>query len=710
MRALVVAVLAAVAPFAATPLSAYATGLPQNLAPPSPFPAIRSQAPTIEHIAPGVEYGDYSLLTADGPLAIHVIAIEPGHSDVHVENALAGDALASSGETISSMAARTGAIAGINGDYFAIGSTDAPTNIVVHDQQLLRTPRNRAALLIRSDGTPAIAEESFTGSLQVAGKNVELDAVNVMPPPHGGVTLLTPQFGAVEPSDQLTLVALAPQSGTPPFGTYRVTGVLDNLTAQPPGYYIAVGINAYGGAGVPNVGDLVSASGDLSPVALGTLDMAVGGGPRILQDGAWVNDPDGPSGAGYAGRIPCSGAATAPDGTLFLLEVDGRQPGISIGLRRHEFASLMRGLGATQGMAFDGGGSSELVARRLGYPDVSLQGSPSDGRERPVAEGVFVYSTAPLGPPAAVVAQPQTLRMLSGASVAFHVAAIDASDHVVTFPAPPKFSVAPAALAVIRNGEIVARHSGDGVVYVRSGTLTTTLALRVEPFPANVAILPNSPNAIAGEAVHLRVVASDARGFPIAVPTQLPWQSTSGSISRDGTFVAQQKNAIVTVAVGNRRVSTLVTVGSHETELNFAAQAHFATIPLGGAGSALLDPACDACLQLSFALGPTERAAYALAQILLPTRTIGLAFDLRDDGSGARLRVALRNGLGEQVLITATTLDRPGWRRVLVHFPPALVDARLDALYVIGSNGDATRRFGGSIVIRNLHAIIAGSE
>ena len=46
---------------------------------------------------------------------------------------LAHDALTSSGETISSMAHRSGAIAGINADYFDIGNTNRPTNVVVHD-------------------------------------------------------------------------------------------------------------------------------------------------------------------------------------------------------------------------------------------------------------------------------------------------------------------------------------------------------------------------------------------------------------------------------------------------------------------------------------------------------------------------------------------------------------------------------------------------
>ena len=185
-----------------------------------------------------------------------------------------------------------------------------------------------------------------------------------------------------------------------------MTGISDNLSRQPPGYYIAIGPSAYGQAGVPNPGDVAEASGDLSPVGLDQIAAAIGGGPLILHQGVWYDDPDGPNGGEYAKRIPASGAALEPDGTLLLIEVDGRQPLLSVGIERHAFSALMRALGATEGMAFDGGGSSTIVARRIGDADATMQNSPSDGIERPVSNGIFVYSTAPAGPPARLVARP----------------------------------------------------------------------------------------------------------------------------------------------------------------------------------------------------------------------------------------------------------------------------------------------------------------
>jgi len=44
----------------------FAAELPARLDPPSPFPAILSQAPAVETIAPGIGYAEYALVTADG--------------------------------------------------------------------------------------------------------------------------------------------------------------------------------------------------------------------------------------------------------------------------------------------------------------------------------------------------------------------------------------------------------------------------------------------------------------------------------------------------------------------------------------------------------------------------------------------------------------------------------------------------------------------
>jgi hypothetical protein len=680
--------------------------LPAHIEPGSPFPRIVEQAPTIDNVAPGVDYADYQLLTSIGPLSIHVVAVEPRRGDVRVENVLADDALDSRGETVGSMAQRTKAVAGINGDYFDIGNTNRPENIVVRGGALLQVPYKRYALAIERDGTAHIAEFSFSGEVQVNERTLSLGGIDELPPPNGGLSLVTPGYGHVRPQNDVTLVNLQPLSGTPPLARYRATGMADNLATQPPGYYLAIGPNEYSAVDAFEAGAVVEAAGTLEPIGLDSIATAIGGGPLILHDGEWYDDGDGPNGREFAKRIPCSGAAIAPDGRLFLIEVDGRQPEVSVGLKRPEFAALMRSLGASEGLAFDGGGSSTIAIRRLGESEAVMANSPSDGIERPVGDGLFVYSTAPVGPAVRLVARPNVVRAVPGAGVALRIAAVDAAYHVAAHEAPVRVSVSPPSLGEFHNGEFVALHPGFGHLLMRADRLQGDVAVEVDATPARARITPARPNVDSNAIVALLPHAYDAHGYPLVLPATLPWKATAGSIDDRGEFRAGSQDADVSVRIGDTLAAARVTVGSHDEALPFVQLAHFVTIPHGGQGQLAKDAGCGSCVELRFAFSGNERAAYAMADVPLPNDTIGLTFDLQDDGSAARLRVALRNEINEDVLLDAARLGEVGWRKIVLRFPPDTQVSRLIAIYVLPSKGIELSE--GSVVLRNVRAIVAG--
>jgi hypothetical protein len=113
------------------------------------------------------------------------------------------------------------------------------------------------------------------------------------------------------------------------------------------------------------------------------IEVAVGGFHRILEHGELV-----PRVINLTDRHPRSAAGISPDNKyLYLLVVDGRQLK-SIGSTEAETALLLRALGATEGINFDGGGSSSLVLRRPNGK-IRVMNTPIHGmvpgRERGVA-------------------------------------------------------------------------------------------------------------------------------------------------------------------------------------------------------------------------------------------------------------------------------------------------------------------------------------
>jgi hypothetical protein len=578
--------------------------------------------------------------------------------------------------------------------------------MIVRAGALLQLPYKRYVLAVTRDGTAHIAEFTFSGDVEVGGKTLPLDAIDEMPHSDTGVSLLTPLYGRVAPRDTITLATLQPLEGTPPLARYRITGTADNTVAQPPGYYLAAGANNNDVVDASGTDSVATVTGDLSPLGLSDIYSAVGGGALILHDGAWFDDYDAPYRVENARRMPCSGVAMASDGRLYLVEVDGRQPDLSVGTTRPQFAALMRAFGATEGLLFDGGGSSTLVARRLGDRVADMTNSPSDGVERPVADGLFVYSTAPTGPPVRLIARPNVIRTVPGADIPLRIAAIDAFYHATGSAGLVDAIVTPSNLGEVRDGVFLAAHAGTGRLVLHGDGLRGEVPLEVDAAPARTSVVPGRPNVQEHQTIALTVQAYDARGFPLELPSKLPWKASDGTIDDRGVFRAGSNDANVSVRVGNTVTTTRVTVGEHDVALPFAQSAHFVTLPHDGPGALNKDDGCGSCVGLRFSFAANERAAYAMANVPLPDDTIGVKFDLRDDGSAARVRLSFRNEINEDVLLDATQLGETGWRSVVVRFPAGSHAARLEAIYVLAAKGIELSE--GNVVLRNVRAIVAG--
>lgn len=693
-------------------LLAVAGILPLAPQPAPPFPQILTDAPVVTDIAPGVTFGDYEMVTRDGPLSVHVLAIDLHRSDVRIGTSLATDKLISPGETVSSMAQRTGAVAGINGDYFDINQTNQPLNILVQQGRLVRMPMHRWSIGITKANSVRFAEYDITQTATLPGGTLPLKTMNDFPPPGGGAVLITPEFGPLRAAQNVTEIPLTPQTGTPPFATYTTGQIADNTQPQPAGYYLAIGLNAYGSVPLPNAGDAVTIDGSVNP-PLDDIVSAIGGGPLLVKDGAWYADPDGPSKGEFATHMPASGVAVRDDGTLLLFEIDGRQPALSIGVLQPQLASLMIAFGAQTGMQFDGGGSSTIVARMPGDAAASVRNSPSDGVERRVADALLVYSDAPQGDAAKIYATPQIVRALPGARVPLHIAITDASGHPASCSCTPVLRVIPAAAGSMDGDTFVAgARAQDAAIRVDAGALHMDVPVRVTDAVAHTQILPLHPALLAHEALAMQARAFDAQGYPIAVPAHLEWSASNAAIDSAGHFRAGAGDAIVSVRLGDKRATQRVTVGEHAAELPFVSKAAFATAPAGGGGSLSRDDdGCKGCLSLRYDFTGTERAAYANAAVELPQRALGISAEIFGDGNGEILRLAVNNAINERFLYTLATVNWHGWRQVEYRFPPALPQPiTLKSLYVINRVGPGPAvKSAGAISLRNVRVILAGS-
>ena len=123
---------------------------------------------------------------------------------------------------------------------------------------------------------------------------------------------------------------------------------------------------------------------------------ALGAGPVLLRGGrlALGTDVEAFFGTAIPDRNPRSAVGVAPDGTVWLVVVDGRQAA-SRGATLPELARLLRDLGAEDALNLDGGGSSALVVQPPGGAPVRLNRPTGYDVEREVATALAAGCPAP---------------------------------------------------------------------------------------------------------------------------------------------------------------------------------------------------------------------------------------------------------------------------------------------------------------------------
>lgn len=329
---------------------------------------------------------DYEAL--GGPFWTGMLVIEPG-AEIRLRPALAQATGLGRGHT-SDAARRAGAIAAINGGFFAAGGD--PLGCLMVDGEVLSEPiEGRTCAGITDDGRLLFDAMRFEASAQADAGQVGIDAVNrarganelVLYRPAFGASTRTNAFGA-----EVTVMADV------------VTAVVDGTgnSAIPPGGYVLSGHGRARAALLAALrpGDRVTLTARLVPVS-GDPEWAgvrhvIGGGPRLLHSGLYVGG-EGFRASLIERRHPRTVIGRTGDGRIILAVVGGRQPYHSLGMTLPELAGMLRHLGVTDALNLDGGGSSTLVIRGV------VINLPSDELgERPVSD-VLLVMPAPSAPP-----------------------------------------------------------------------------------------------------------------------------------------------------------------------------------------------------------------------------------------------------------------------------------------------------------------------
>ena len=320
-------------------------------------------------------------------------------------------------------------IAGINADFFVMNSS-IPIGLVIKDGELISSDAWQYAIGFTANGSAIVGQPTMSMKLSGASGTATISYYNKTRTA-AGIYLLDRHYDTTTHTSQEGKVAVLERLDSTPVkagGSIRLRVVSNGTGSEA----VNIGENQM----VLTMQDKSTATWvDFQPgeeVTLSVTSSTPGwadvvyavGGKSLVRGGAIT--PDGiDNGSGHTGR---TAVGVKSDGTVVLYQNDGSRSGYSSGLTAQELAVEMQGLGCTEAVCLDGGGSSVMTMRKPGSTDTATISRPSDGSERQCANYIFLVSNAVAdGQLTHFFLEPEYYYVLPGAPTDFSITAVDGS-------------------------------------------------------------------------------------------------------------------------------------------------------------------------------------------------------------------------------------------------------------------------------------------
>jgi hypothetical protein len=287
-------------------------------------------------------------------------------------------------------------VAGVNGDFYQRNRAYAgdPRGLQIVDGEVISAPNGGICFWIDYFGHPQCTNvlSRFEvvwpdGSKTPFGLNGERQA--------NGVELYTPVLGPsthAKGGRELVLEQCADSPWLPlrmgEIYTARVGELRDAGDTALAAGKMVLSIGPTMARNLPKIeaGAELKLSTASSPIMWGT-KTAIGGGPLLVRDGRRqkiiLPAMESYEYTSMVERHPRTAVGWNKE-YYFLVEVDGRQKNLSVGMTLEELSAYLVKLGCEMAMNLDGGGSATL------WYDGKVQNRPCDGYERPIANSLIV--------------------------------------------------------------------------------------------------------------------------------------------------------------------------------------------------------------------------------------------------------------------------------------------------------------------------------
>jgi len=326
----------------------------------------------------------------DPEWSVHVVRIDRQRADLALATTLGGGdriGLRTVSEQVAAFPTGDGTpLVAVNGDFYMTEEAyrGDPRDVHVRKGELLSAPSGHACFWIDARGEPR--STNITSRLQVFWPDGKSSPMGLNQMREADAVVLYSAFTGSSTRTDGGTECILERVAEKPWLPIRPGVLLEARVAEVrrsgdspiPADRLVLSVGprlAERGRGLAP-GQVVRLAFDTFPDLKG-VQLALGGGPTLVRGRkpmTW---------SGFQVRHPRT-AMGWNSNTLFLVVVDGRQPGLSVGMTFPELAGYMAGLGCDEAVNLDGGGSASM------WVVGQVVSSPSEGRERPGANALVL--------------------------------------------------------------------------------------------------------------------------------------------------------------------------------------------------------------------------------------------------------------------------------------------------------------------------------
>lgn len=505
----------------------------------------------------GAKFIKDEVLTEAGWLDIYLLRVDLNEENVALKPIEPGTL--GTKQTVLQMAKESGAIAGVNADFFGLTSNVPSFGPVIEDGEIKHAYHNGLVTDVGPGinmGTFLIDNQNnllmnyFSMGLKLYANGEWLSSIRAYN--KTGTSLSTPTIiDAQYAKSTLDIVRKFT-------GAYTIvvdqdvvvhqSGIGEAFDIPENGYVIMMdGANKEKYYPYLKVGTPVTLESDFylnNEVVKSVEDikLGIGGGGLLMQNGeAYKGKSNIVSPASRNPRTVV--ATTKKSGEVLLIGIDGR--GTSIGVTHEELVSLLKTYGVVNALYLDGGGSTTVVARDETATEVKLQNKPSDSSERKVVNGIGIFTTNATGELDQLYIESSNNRTFVDESISFTVRGLDSNSNPVTIDKNQlSYSISGIEGSFVGN-QFTPSTAGKGLVMVQLGDTQAAVEIKVSEEPVGLILEPTKLQVDANSSKTIKIYGVDPEGYKLPLSaSKVHWETNNEAVQAEGNVITATNESI----------------------------------------------------------------------------------------------------------------------------------------------------------------------